>query len=73
MKGLEGKGIPTMVYYPKPLHLQEVYKDLGYKEGDFPVSEGAERSGGIIPPYSGTLRRSVPPGYYKVKEMQTKR
>ena len=43
MKGLEGKGIPTMVYYPKPLHLQEVYKDLGYKEGDFPVSESLSK------------------------------
>lgn len=43
MKGLEEKGIPTMVYYPKPLHLQEVYKDLGYKEGDFPVSESLSK------------------------------
>ena len=28
-----------MVYYPVPLHLQRAYKDLGYKEGDLPVSE----------------------------------
>jgi len=33
------KGVPTAVYYPTPLHLQTVYKDLGYKRGDFPVSE----------------------------------
>ncbi len=32
-------GIPTMVYYPTPLHLQTAYQDLGYKKGDFPVSE----------------------------------
>ncbi|MDX8338063.1 DegT/DnrJ/EryC1/StrS family aminotransferase [Draconibacterium sp. IB214405] len=36
---LEAKGIPSMVYYPKALHLQEAYKNLGYQEGDFPVAE----------------------------------
>lgn len=38
-KYLESKGIPSMVYYPKPLHVQEAYKRLGYAKGDFPVSE----------------------------------
>lgn len=38
-KYLESKGIPSMVYYPKALHLQEAYKSLGYHEGDFPVAE----------------------------------
>ena len=36
---LDAAGIPTAVYYPKPLHLQEAYGHLGYKSGDFPVSE----------------------------------
>ncbi len=38
-KYLETYGIPSMVYYPKALHLQEAYKSLGYDEGDFPVAE----------------------------------
>ena len=36
---LNEKRIPSMVYYPVPLHLQHAYKDLGYQEGDLPVSE----------------------------------
>ncbi len=36
---LQEKGIPAMVYYPVPMHLQNAYKYLGYKENDFPVSE----------------------------------
>jgi len=36
---LQEKGIPTMVYYPIPVHLQKAYLSYGYKEGDFPVSE----------------------------------
>ena len=40
---LRAKGIPTAVYYPKPLHRQTAYRGLGYKEGDFPESEFASR------------------------------
>ena len=36
---LEERGVVTRVYYPLPLHLQHCFSDLGYKEGDFPVSE----------------------------------
>lgn len=39
MEGLKAAGVPTMIYYPKPLHLQTVYQPLGYREGDLPVSE----------------------------------
>jgi dTDP-4-amino-4,6-dideoxygalactose transaminase len=42
-EGLKLAGIPTAVYYPKPLHLQTAFSHLGYNEGDFPKSEDASR------------------------------
>ena len=38
-KFMADKGVPTLIYYPLPLHLQKVYENLGWKEGDFPVAE----------------------------------
>jgi UDP-2-acetamido-2-deoxy-ribo-hexuluronate aminotransferase len=40
---LKEEGIPSAVYYPKCLHEQPVFAPLGYKWGDFPVSERASR------------------------------
>jgi UDP-2-acetamido-2-deoxy-ribo-hexuluronate aminotransferase len=40
---LASAGIPTAVHYPIPLHLQEVYKHLGFPEGAFPEAEAASR------------------------------
>lgn len=36
---LETKGIPAMIYYPIPLHMQKAYTDPRYKQGDFPATE----------------------------------
>ena len=41
---LKEAGVPTAVYYPKPLHLQTAYADLGCGEGAFPESEKAAQS-----------------------------
>ncbi len=38
-KTLKASGIPSMVYYPKPLHMQMAFDGLGYQEEDFPVSK----------------------------------
>ena len=39
INALKIEGIPSVVYYQKSLHLQKTFKNLGYKIGDFPVSE----------------------------------
>jgi dTDP-4-amino-4,6-dideoxygalactose transaminase len=36
---LDRNSIPSMIYYPVPIHLQKAFSNLGYKPGDFPVSE----------------------------------
>jgi dTDP-4-amino-4,6-dideoxygalactose transaminase len=41
MQRLAAAGIPTAIYYPKPLHLQQAFAYLRHQPGDFPVSEGA--------------------------------
>ena len=38
-KYLSDKGIPSMIYYPVPLHLQKAYKNIRYQAGDFPNAE----------------------------------
>tara|TARA_Y100000591_G_scaffold225296_1_gene196421 strand:- start:265 stop:1380 length:1116 start_codon:yes stop_codon:yes gene_type:complete len=40
---LSNVNIPSMIYYKLPLHLQAVFKKLGYKNGDFPISEKTSR------------------------------
>lgn len=43
---LKARGIPSMVYYPIPLHLQDAYASYGFQEGDMPISE--QYSGEVI-------------------------
>ena len=48
---LQSRGIPTEIYYPKPLHLQRAFSYLGHKQGDFPVSEAASLEVVSLPIY----------------------
>ncbi len=50
-KHLTDNGIPTAIHYPMPLHLQEAFSYLGYKQGDFPESEKASSDVISLPIY----------------------
>src|SRR3989449_1190247 len=53
---LKAKGIGSAVYYPIPLHRQDCFLDLGYKEGRLPVSERAAREVLSLPIYPELTR-----------------
>ena len=51
-KALSEQGIENGLHYPIPLHLQKAYADLGYKKGDFPVSEHVAANHVSLPMYA---------------------
>ncbi len=54
LKGfLASRGIGSAIYYPLALHMQPCFRDLGYREGDFPESERAAREALSIPVHDG--------------------
>jgi dTDP-4-amino-4,6-dideoxygalactose transaminase len=66
-------GVQTGVHYPMPVHLQPAYRDLGYKAGDFPVSEAVsheilslpmfpELTAAQIGTVAGMLKAGLPTG-----------
>lgn len=52
-KFLNENDIGTNKHYPIPMHLQECYKDLGYKKGDFPIAEEISETELSLPMYYG--------------------
>jgi dTDP-4-amino-4,6-dideoxygalactose transaminase len=48
---LAERGVGSEVYYPLPLHLQECFKEMGHKVGDFPESERASQEALALPVY----------------------
>jgi len=58
-QNLAERGIDTGLHYPVPLHLQEAYQQLGYKKGDFPVSERLSQHILSLPMYPGLSIEAV--------------
>lgn len=50
---LQTQGIGTLIHYPIPPHLQLAYKELNYKEGDFPIAEKIAKTCLSLPNYPG--------------------
>lgn len=53
------RGVESLVYYPRPLHLQTAFADLGYREGQFPVAERICREALALPLYPEMPERDV--------------
>ena len=58
-KYLNERGIGTNKHYPIPMHLQECYKNLGFKKGDFPIAEEISDTELSIPMYYGMTEEEI--------------
>jgi dTDP-4-amino-4,6-dideoxygalactose transaminase len=56
---LRSNGIETLIHYQVPIHLQESYKDFGYKPGDFPISEEISRTVLSLPLWYGMKEKET--------------
>ena len=56
---LNENGIGTNKHYPIPIHLQECYRDLGYKSGDFSVAEDIANTEISLPMYYGISNEAI--------------
>ncbi len=58
-KYLNEKGIGTNKHYPIPMHLQECYKNLGFKKGDLPIAEEISATELSLPIYYGMAEEEI--------------
>ena len=56
---LSQAGVATGIHYPIPIHLQQAYTELGYKEGDFPVTEQAAKRILSLPMFPGMSPEAI--------------
>lgn len=69
-KFLNDAGIGLNKHYPIPMHLQECYKDLGFKEGDFPIAEEISATELSLPMYYGMTDEEIQYVIDKVNEFK---
>ncbi len=65
---LRERQIGCAIYYPLPLHMQECFKDLGYSEGDFKVSESCSRKAVSLPVFGELTREEQDEVIQSVRE-----
>jgi len=70
---LTSEGIGTGLHYPVPLHLQEAYQYLGYREGDFPVAEECAKQILSLPMFPELTREEIAEVALEVKAFFTRR
>ena len=71
-KFLINNGVDAKVHYPLPMHLQPAAKDLGYKEGDFPLCEGICKSVLSLPVHEFITREQQKYVIQKIKEFYSR-
>lgn len=67
-KYLNDNEISTGLHYPIPLHMQKCFNNLGYKKGDFPVTEKLAESGLSLPMYPELTDEQIEFVAKKIKE-----
>ena len=67
-KYLEENGIGTVIHYPIPPHLSEAYRDLGYKVGDYPITEDYANTVVSLPLYNGMIKEEIDYVIEKINE-----
>lgn len=69
-KFLNDAGIGTNKHYPIPMHLQECYRELGFRQGDFPIAEEISTTELSLPMYYGMTEEQIQYVIGKVNEFQ---
>lgn len=67
-KYLEENGIGTVIHYPIPPHLSEAYNYLGYKVGDYPITEDYANTVVSLPLYNGMIKEEIDYVIEKINE-----
>lgn len=69
---LSARGIGSLVHYPQPPYLQEAYKDLGYRRGDFPIAESVADTCLSLPIWPGMNETEVASVIGGIKDFYSK-